>query len=87
MAIDNRPTDLYSSRSGVLVAPNDTTDLARASRRILATADGIVAVILLDDDDTNILLLPVKAGVPLSVRARRILATGTTVVGSIFALY
>ena len=77
MAIDKRPVDVYSSRSGLTVTPNDTTDLPKPTRRILAGSDGTVDVILQDDEDTNILSLPVKIGIEIHVRARRIMTTSS----------
>ena len=79
MAIDKRPVDIYSSRSGINVTPSDTVDLVSVTRRIVSKGSGTIAVILVDDIDTNILVFPVVAGTTLNIRARRIMDTDTNV--------
>lgn len=63
---------------GVAVTPNDSTDLAFASRAISVNGSGDVAVVTLDGDTVTVTL---AAGVLHPIRAKRVLSTGTTATG------
>lgn len=57
------------------VTPNDSADLAKATRAINVAASGTVKVTTVRDQEVTIY---VAAGVAFPVRAKRIWATGTT---------
>lgn len=68
-----------SATKAVDITPNDTTDLDVIPRAIYATESGNIAVILMGD--TESVTLPIVAGMPLAIRPKRILLTGTTASG------
>lgn len=82
---------LYSSdsvaapaRKLVAVTPNDGADLADVPKALYIGAAGTLALIAADD--TASVSLTVAAGAVLPIRAKRVLATGTTAT-DIVALY
>ena len=77
--------DIYESYDGALdgpaignvaVTPNDTADLDQISRTLYIGGAGNVAVVAKDGTTATYVGLPV--GTFLTVRARRVMATGTT---------
>ena len=60
------------------VTPSDGIDLARVTRAINVAASGTVALTTIHGDTVDVF---VAAGVVFPVRAKRILATGTTATG------
>lgn len=57
------------------IIPNDTTDLAFTTRAIAVGTEGFVRLTTIKGDTGRIYVVP---GAPFPVRARRILATGTS---------
>ena len=71
------PTNLTApAREGAAVTPSDATDLAVLPRALYVGQGGAVAVSLAGGQ--NIIFTGVQGGTILPVRARRVLATGTT---------
>lgn len=71
------PTNLTApAREGAAVTPNDLTDLTVLPRALYIGQGGAVAVSLAGGQ--NIVFTGVQGGTILPVRARRVLATGTT---------
>lgn len=65
--------------TGFAITPNDTADLAIATRQIRITGSaGNIAVVWVDGSTS---VEPVAAGETLDWRIRRVLATGTTATG------
>lgn len=64
------------AREGAAVSPNDATDLSVLPRALYVGQGGALAVTLADGQD--IVFSGVQGGTILPVRARRVLATGTT---------
>lgn len=62
---------------GVSVTPDDDNDLTTICRALWIGGAGDVSVIL-KDDDSAVTLESVPAGTMLSIRAKRVRATGTT---------
>lgn len=60
------------------VTPNDAADLAFPTRAIAVGAEGFVQLITIMGDTGRVFIVP---GAPFPIRARRILATGTTASG------
>lgn len=65
--------------NAVAVTPSDTVDLTFISTQIAAATSGVISCNL--QFSGSAVLIPVAAGVPVRVRVRRILATGTTATG------
>ena len=57
------------------VTPNDTADLNFVSRAIAVGTEGFVQLITIGGDAGRVYVVP---GAPFPIRARRVLATGTT---------
>ncbi len=57
------------------VTPNDTADLAFPTRAIAVGTGGFVRLVTIAGDTGRVYVLP---GAPFPIRARRILATGTS---------
>lgn len=70
-------SDTRSSISGFAITPNDGVDLATNTRGIYVGGAGNVAVIL-EDDTASVTFVAPPVGSVLPIRARRVLATGTT---------
>ena len=73
-----------SARSIAAVTPSDNTDLPRVTKALWIAASGTLSVIAVDDS-AAVSLGTIPAGTLLPVRARRVLATGTT--ATVVALY
>ena len=63
------------------ISPSDTTDLTQATRALYVGVGGELAVQMLSGDVVT--LNNVQAGVLYPLRARRVMATGTTAAGLI----
>lgn len=87
MATDNyatlQPGLSSPAIDGFAVTPNDSTDLTQVSRALYIGTAGNVA--LITAKGTTLTFVGLQAGQTLSVRAARVLSTGTTA-GSIIAL-
>lgn len=59
----------------VSVTPSDETDLAFATRAIAVGTEGFVRLTTVAGDTGQVLVVP---GAPFPIRARRIMATGTS---------
>lgn len=57
------------------VTPSDTADLGFATRAIAVGTEGFVQLVTVSGDTGRIYIVP---GAPFPIRARRILATGTS---------
>lgn len=57
------------------IIPDDTTDLPEACRALNVAGAGTIALVTVDGSTATVF---VAAGIAFPVRARRILATGTT---------
>lgn len=60
------------------IIPDDGADLAIATRAINVATTGVVRLITVDDTEGDVFIV---AGSTFPVRARRVLATGTTATG------
>ncbi|MGB5558071.1 MAG: hypothetical protein WBN04_08665 [Paracoccaceae bacterium] len=60
------------------IIPSDTTDLEIATRAINVATSGVVRILTIDDTEGDVFVV---AGSTFPVRARRVLATGTTATG------
>lgn len=70
---------LGPSRRPVSIAPSNTTDLTTIPKAIYVGTGGDVTLIGVDDPGTaGVTFKNVASGMTLDVRARRVLATGTT---------
>jgi len=77
-AFASNNTGLSSPAVGAAaVAPNDTTDLPTTSRALYVGGTGNITVTMADGG-ANVQFNLVPAGVVLPIRAKRVLATGTT---------
>lgn len=66
------------------IIPSDTTDLEHIPRSVYVGVGGHVVIVGREDtNDTGVTFQNVPAGSIIPVRARRILATGTTAAGLI----
>lgn len=65
------------ARNLAAVTPNDSTDLAWISKAIYVGVTGDLSVIA-EDDTVAVTFTAVPAGTVLPIRARRVMATGTT---------
>jgi len=75
----NHETSLESPASYVgEVTPDDTTDLATASRAINVATSGTVRITTVEGHTATV---SISAGIAFPVRANRIWATGTTATG------
>lgn len=63
------------------VTPNDSADLAVTPRALYLGASGNLAVVM--QGGQTVTFIALAAGVPHPLRARRVLATGTTATGII----
>lgn len=72
-----------SAKSIQVITPNNAVDLAFVTKAIYCATAGNVALIA--QEDTASVTLPVLAGQVLPVRAKRVLATGTT--ATVYAMY
>lgn len=71
------PTTLTApAREAAAIAPNDGTDIANLPRAIYVGTAGHVAVLMAGGQ--TVTFSNVAAGAILAIRARRVLATGTT---------
>lgn len=61
------------------IAPNDSTDLAIATRGLMVGAAGSVAVVTTGGDTAT--LTNLQPGQQYAIRIQRVLATGTTATG------
>lgn len=67
------------STNAAAVTPSDSTDLSFITTQIVASGAGVISC---DMQGTgSAVSIPVAAGVPLSIRVRRVRATGTTATG------
>lgn len=64
------------AREAAAVSPNDTSDLSVLPRALYVGQGGALAMTLADGQ--SVVLAGVQGGTILPVRARRVLATGTT---------
>lgn len=73
-------TPSFTSPAGRVedVTPSDGTDLQFVTRAINVATAGTVALVTTGGDTTDVF---VAAGITFPIRARRILATGTTATG------
>ena len=78
--------DLYAGHTSGLdspairafaITPNDSNDLAVSTRAIWTGAGGTIVAIL-EADSSSVTFTNVPAGQILPIRAKRVLATGTT---------
>lgn len=67
------------SANAAAVTPSDSTDLSFITTQVIASGAGVISVNM--QGTGSAVPIPVAAGVPLSIRVRRILATGTTATG------
>lgn len=65
------------------ITPSDSTDLAHVTRAISVDVDGAVRYAPLGTQGDAIVTRKFVAGVQMSIRAKRIYATGTTATGII----
>ena len=82
---DHKVTLNSPAESAAAITPNDTNDLASIPRAIYIGTSGDLAVIP-KDGDAPVVFKSVAAGSILSVRAKRLMATGTTA-GNLVALF
>jgi hypothetical protein len=68
---------IQPARNLSAITPNDSTDLANVAKAIWVGGAGNVALIAADDS-ASVTLTGVAAGTVIPIRARRVLATGTT---------
>ena len=83
-AIDRFPGTQSSTGSATrlrAITPHDTNELEYLTAAIIPGSDGFISVVAAFD--TAAVVVPVKAGVPLGVRAKIVKATGTTATGLI----
>ncbi|MBX6746128.1 MAG: hypothetical protein IRY87_29180 [Acetobacteraceae bacterium] len=73
-----------SARKIAVVTPDDANDLPRVTKALWVTATGTLSIIAVDDS-AAVSLGTVPAGTLIPVRARRVMATGTT--ATVVALY
>jgi hypothetical protein len=66
-----------SFRSAAVITPSDSTDLTKQTRGIWVGGTGAIAVNMVDTGST-VVFAAVPAGTLLPVRAKRVLAIGTT---------
>lgn len=80
MATDNysnlQPGLSSPAIDGFAVTPNDSTDLTQTSRALYIGTAG--TVVLITSKGTTLNFVGLQAGQTLSVRAARVLSTGTT---------
>ncbi|NBU34624.1 hypothetical protein EBZ38_12480 [bacterium] len=67
------------SANAAAVTPSDTVDLGFITTQIIASGAGVISCNM--QGTGTAVLIPVAAGVPLPIRVRRVLATGTTATG------
>ena len=65
------------ARRAFAITPNDTDKLQYVTRAIYVGKTGDINLCLIDDKDP-VLIAGIKVGTVLAVRARMVLATGTT---------
>lgn len=68
------------ARAAFAITPHDTNDLAITPRALWTGAGGTI-VCILADDSAEVTFSDVAAGCILPIRAKRVLATGTTATG------
>lgn len=69
----------FPARHAASVSPSDTVDLAVASKCLYVGGAGDLAMIMVDDADSqSVTLKAVPVGTVLNVQVRRVLNTGTT---------
>lgn len=73
----NLQSVLTPSEDPFEVTPNDSTDLAAIPKALYIGGAGDI-VLIAKDSDSSVTFVGVPAGTQLQVRAKRILATGTT---------
>ena len=68
---------ISSAEKGTAIVPNDALDLSIITKGIWVGTGGDLAVVLLEDS-VSVILKSVASGSLLPIRAKRVLATGTT---------
>ncbi|ALG88953.1 MAG: hypothetical protein CL814_08520 [Confluentimicrobium sp.] len=78
-AFDGQMSGLQSPATRIEeIIPDDATDLARVTRALNVAQAGLVRLITLSGDQSDVFI---GAGVAFPIRATRVMATGTTATG------